>query len=60
MDLVKNPDILKGPGRENASKLIGFAAETNDVIEYGRAKVRNKNLDMLVANDVNAGKCWRL
>lgn len=57
--LVKNPDILKGLGEKKThQKLIGFAAETNDVIEYGRAKVRNKNLDMLVANDVskeNAG-----
>ena len=59
LDLVKNPDILKGLGENKThQKLIGFAAETNDVIEYGRAKVRNKNLDMLVANDVskeNAG-----
>lgn len=59
LDLVKNPDILKGLGEKKThQKLIGFAAETNDVIEYGRAKVRNKNLDMLVANDVskeNAG-----
>lgn len=59
LELVKNPDILKGLGEKKThQKLIGFAAETNYVIEYGRAKVRNKNLDMLVANDVskeNAG-----
>lgn len=38
--------------------MIGFAAETQNVIEYGKSKVLNKNLDMLVANDVskqNAG-----
>ena len=38
--------------------MIGFAAETQHVIEYGKEKVCKKNLDMLVANDVskaNAG-----
>ena len=32
--------------------LVGFAAETNDVLNYGKRKVEKKNLDMLVANDV--------
>lgn len=32
--------------------LVGFAAETNDVIAHGRNKVERKNLDMLIANDV--------
>lgn len=54
LPLVKNPDILKGLGeRKTHQKLIGFAAETNDVIEYGKTKVLTKNLDMLVANDVS-------
>ena len=57
--LVKNPDILASLGaRKQHQKLIGFAAETQDVIAYGKEKVRKKNLDMLVANDVskpNAG-----
>lgn len=54
LHLVKNPDILKGLGeRKTHQKLIGFAAETNDVIEYGKTKVLTKNLDMLVANDVS-------
>lgn len=59
LKLVKNPDILAGLGkRKKQQKLIGFAAETQDVITYGKEKVRKKNLDMLVANDVsksNAG-----
>ena len=59
LELVKNPDILASLGdRKTHQKLIGFAAETQDVITYGKEKVRTKNLDMLVANDVsksNAG-----
>ena len=59
LELVKNPDILASLGdRKQNQKLIGFAAETQDVITYGKEKVRKKNLDMLVANDVsksNAG-----
>ena len=59
LELVKNPDILASLGdRKQHQKLIGFAAETQDVITYGIEKVRKKNLDMLVANDVsksNAG-----
>ena len=54
LELVKNPDILAGLGeRKEHQKLIGFAAETQQVIEYGKEKVRKKNLDMLVANDVS-------
>lgn len=59
LKLIKNPDILKGLGEHKThQKLIGFAAETQNVIENGKSKVANKNLDMLVANDVskaNAG-----
>ncbi len=52
--LVKNPDILKELGkRKNKGQiLVGFAAETHDVLENGRAKLHKKNLDMLVLNDV--------
>lgn len=59
LHLVKNPDILKGLGEHKEhQKLVGFAAETQNIIEYGKGKVASKNLDMLVANDVsktNAG-----
>lgn len=54
LELVKNPDILKGLGENKKhQKLVGFAAETQNIIEYGRDKVERKNLDFLVANDVS-------
>lgn len=55
LTMAKNPDILYGLGqRKTHQALIGFAAETTNVIEYGTAKLKKKNLDMLVANDVSA------
>jgi phosphopantothenoylcysteine decarboxylase/phosphopantothenate--cysteine ligase len=55
VSLVKNPDILKALGKLKRSDqiLVGFAAETKDVLENGRAKLKAKNLDMLVLNDVS-------
>lgn len=54
LELVKNPDILAGLGaKKKGQVLVGFAAETQNVVEYGMGKVKNKNLDMLVANDVS-------
>lgn len=47
--LVRNPDILKSI--EGCVK-IGFAAETNDVLQEAKRKCREKNLAMIVANDV--------
>lgn len=47
--LVRNPDILKSVG---GCVKIGFAAETNDVLEEAARKCREKNLAMIVANDV--------
>ncbi len=53
IDLTQNPDILFGLGQKKTHQfLIGFAAETQDVIEHGKSKLQRKNLDMLVANDV--------
>lgn len=55
LTMAKNPDILYGLGQRKAHQvLIGFAAETTNLIEYGTAKLKKKNLDMLVANDVSA------
>lgn len=52
--LTTNPDILYGLGQMKKSQfLVGFAAETNNVIEHGEGKLKRKNLDMLVANDVS-------
>ena len=54
IELELNPDILYGLGQKKKGQfLVGFAAETNDVIEHGKEKLQRKNLDMLVANDVS-------
>lgn len=65
LKLVRNPDILKTVARRTKTThspthplthsptyLVGFAAETNDVIAEARRKCREKNLDMIIANDV--------
>jgi phosphopantothenoylcysteine decarboxylase / phosphopantothenate---cysteine ligase len=54
LDLKKTPDILADVSSHRSGGLIviGFAAETNDVIEYARSKMRKKKLDMVVANDI--------
>jgi phosphopantothenoylcysteine decarboxylase/phosphopantothenate--cysteine ligase len=57
-DLVMEPtpDILTGlvARRRPGQVLIGFAAETNDVVQRGRDKLRRKGVDWLVVNDVSA------
>lgn len=58
LELVKNPDILYTLGQQKKHQvLVGFAAETEHVVEYGMRKVEKKNLDMLVANDVSKANC---
>jgi phosphopantothenoylcysteine decarboxylase/phosphopantothenate--cysteine ligase len=56
LELVKNPDILAELGRSRGPfprVLVGFAAETQDLASNAAEKVRAKNLDMIVANDVS-------
>ena len=54
LELVKNPDILKELGQRKKNQLlVGFAAETQNVIEYAKNKIVEKNLDLIVANDVS-------
>ncbi len=49
--LLRNPDILKGLGRRKKNKvLVGFALETENVVENGLKKLKSKNLDLVVAN----------
>lgn len=59
LELVENPDILAELGKcKQHQILIGFAAETHDLLVHATDKLRRKNLDMIVANDVtlpNAG-----
>ena len=51
--LQRNPDILAELGKQKGSRvLVGFAAETEELLRYAREKLQNKNLDILVANDV--------
>src|SRR2546425_5509629 len=53
--LERTPDILAlvSASRRNGQIIVGFAAETNDVIAYARQKLIEKDLDMIVANDVS-------
>lgn len=56
LELVENPDILGELGRRKSSGrplLIGFAAETQDLTANAMEKLKKKNLDMIVANDVS-------
>jgi phosphopantothenoylcysteine decarboxylase / phosphopantothenate---cysteine ligase len=55
LELAENPDILKTVGHhENRPRVVvGFAAETADVIENARSKLARKGADMIVANDVS-------
>jgi phosphopantothenoylcysteine decarboxylase/phosphopantothenate--cysteine ligase len=58
IELAANPDVLAelGARRDGATHpvLVGFAAETDDVEEHGRAKLARKGADLLVVNDVAA------
>lgn len=54
IELERTKDILKELGRlKNRQLLIGFAAETSNIEEYALAKLKEKNLDMIAANDVS-------
>ncbi len=56
--LVENPDILAtlaAPGNRRPRLVVGFAAETGDLLEKARAKRTRKGADWIVANDVSDG-----
>jgi len=54
IELIKNPDILAGlGGMELKPFLVGFAAETEELAENAKKKLIEKNIDMIVANDVS-------
>jgi phosphopantothenoylcysteine decarboxylase/phosphopantothenate--cysteine ligase len=54
LELTKTRDILAdvAGNRQNGLIVAGFAAETNDVINYARSKMEKKGLDLVVANDI--------
>lgn len=52
--LVKNPDVVAEVARlERRPFVVGFAAETENVLQHARAKLLRKNLDVIIANDVS-------
>lgn len=54
IDLVRNPDIVSTVAHHSARPVtVGFAAETQDLMRYARGKLENKNLDLIIANDVS-------
>ncbi len=58
LKLTENPDILKtiGHHKKRPNLVIGFAAETQNVIKHGKAKLKRKGADWIVANDVSPEK----
>ncbi|WP_034019147.1 bifunctional phosphopantothenoylcysteine decarboxylase/phosphopantothenate--cysteine ligase CoaBC, partial [Pseudomonas aeruginosa] len=53
LQLVRNPDILATLAqREDRPFSVGFAAETENLLDYAARKLKDKNLDLIVANDV--------
>lgn len=60
IDLVENPDVLRGlvdkrEAGQTAARIVGFAAETDNVLDNGRAKLKRKGADMLMVNSVAGG-----
>ena len=58
IELVENPDILAlcGAAKHAGQVVVGFAAETNDVVGNARSKLSRKKADFIVANDVSRGR----
>ena len=55
IEFKRTQDILKyvGDNKSDSQKVIGFAAETNNLIGYAKEKIIKKNLDYIVANDIS-------
>ena len=58
VEMVENPDVLATlAARKSAGQfVVGFAAETDDVVEHAREKLRSKGADLIVANQVGEHK----
>jgi len=53
LELERNPDILAEAGQRKGQRIIvGFAAETENLLQNARQKLKEKNLDLIVANDI--------
>ena len=56
LKLNANPDILRAVSKSGkASYVVGFAAETTEVLKHAKAKLLEKKLDMIIANKVGEG-----
>ncbi|HKP56373.1 MAG TPA: bifunctional phosphopantothenoylcysteine decarboxylase/phosphopantothenate--cysteine ligase CoaBC [Polyangiales bacterium] len=61
VELVRNPDILAELGQQRAERkarspvLVGFAMETHDIVSYGKKKLVDKQVDLIVANEAAVG-----
>jgi phosphopantothenoylcysteine decarboxylase/phosphopantothenate--cysteine ligase len=54
LELIKNPDILKEISTVNCkAKIVGFCAESENLLENAKTKIQNKGCDYLVANDIS-------
>lgn len=54
LNLKRTKDILKAVGeKKNGRMVVGFAAETDDLIEHAKDKLKRKNADLFIANDVS-------
>ncbi len=60
LELVRNPDIVATVAQhsERPRWVVGFAAETDNLLEHARAKLQQKGLDMIVANQVGGGRAF--
>lgn len=59
IELTENPDILSILGHTKTHQVVvGFAAETHDVIENAQKKLKRKNADLIVANEVGSQKTF--
>ena len=60
LSLIKNPDIIAEVAHLEAQRpfVVGFAAETQNVVDYAKDKLIRKNLDMICANDVSGGQVF--
>jgi phosphopantothenoylcysteine decarboxylase / phosphopantothenate---cysteine ligase len=54
LEVERNPDILSEAGKRKGKRiLVGFAAETENLLQNARSKLNEKNLDLIVANDIS-------
>ena len=61
LSLIENPDILSEiskKGKKRPHLVIGFAAETEHVVENSMVKIERKGCDLIIANDVSGGKVF--